>query len=194
MDIERRIEELLESISNNDKYNSCVFEAPGIYFVIGNGSLWEIPDSSNGTPKGGVPLEIFRGPTAAQNNFIEDLMNKLDFDEEFFNDYLCDCIDFNDEGILEYLEDDEDALSIYKKMKRKVKSSGSPFADIEEFIIALGRYGLDNSLLYYEWDGDFIELYDNICDTGEGRGHYDNLSDSNWIEILENIDSYILHV
>ena len=38
MDNERRIEELLESISNNEKYNGCVFSGRGIYFVIGNGS------------------------------------------------------------------------------------------------------------------------------------------------------------
>ena len=44
MDEERRIEELLESISNNEKYNGCVFWGCGIYFVVGNGSLWEISD------------------------------------------------------------------------------------------------------------------------------------------------------
>lgn len=51
--MENRINELLEAISNNDRYNGCVFWGRGIYFVIGNGKLWEISDDASCSPKGG---------------------------------------------------------------------------------------------------------------------------------------------
>ena len=38
----------------------------------------------------------------------------------------------------------------------------------------------------------FIDLHDNIADTGEERGRYDNMSDEEWIELLENIDEHIV--
>ena len=59
--MENRINELLESISNNDKYNGCVFWGRGIYFVIGNGKLWEISDDASCSPKGGWFPEFFNG-------------------------------------------------------------------------------------------------------------------------------------
>ena len=81
MSEEHGVEELLEAISNNDKYNDCVFSAPGIYFVIGNGKLWEIPDDASSTPKGGWFPDIVSGPTVEENECLAEMMEKLGFDE-----------------------------------------------------------------------------------------------------------------
>jgi len=51
---------------------------------------------------------------------------------------------------------------------------------------------LDSDCLYYEWEGEYIELHDNIADTGEERGYFDSMSDEEWIELLENIDKHIV--
>ena len=58
---------------------------------------------------------------------------------------------------------------------------------MDDLISGFRRFGLDSDTLYYEWEGDWIPFYDNICETGEGRGYYDSLSDDEWIKILENI-------
>lgn len=63
---------------------------------------------------------------------------------------------------------------------------------LDDFVNALTRYGLNNGVLYYEWEGEHIDLHDNICDTGEERGYYDSLSDDDWIDLLENIDEHIV--
>ena len=123
-------------------------------------------------------------------------MDALDFDEDFFRDMIDDCLEFSDEDAIEYFEnnDDEDALGIYKKIKKKVKSGATPFDSINAFVHALCHFDLDNGPLYYEWEGDYIELYGNIYENGAERGYYDNMSDSDWIELLENIDKYVVKV
>ncbi len=194
MDEERRIEELLESISNNEKYNGCVFWGRGIYFVIGNGSLWEISDDASCSPRGGWFPDIVSGPTAEENACLQRMMDELGFDEYFFKEIIDDYGEFDDEYVLEYFEDneDEESAKIYRRMKKKIESGKTPFATIDDFASAVGRYGLESDCLYYEWEGEYIDLYDNICETGESRGSYDSMDDGEWIALLENIDEHIV--
>ena len=194
MDEERRIEELLESISNNEKYNGCVFWGRGIYFVVGNGSLWEISDDASCSPRGGWFPDIVSGPTAEEDACLQKMMDELGFDEYFFKEIIDDYGEFDDEYVLEYFEDneDEESAKIYRKMKKKIESGKTPFATIEDFASAVGRYGLESDCLYYEWEGEYIDLHDNICETGESRGSYDSMDDGEWIELLENIDEHIV--
>ena len=193
-DQEVRLAELLTAISNDPKYAGCVFEAPGIYFVVCNGEIREISDDASSSPKGGWFPDIVTGPTEEESECLAGLMDALGFDEDFFRDYLDDCIDFDEEDAEEYFEgnDDEDSLKIFRKLKRKVASGKTPFASMEELVSALMRYDLDSDTLYYEWEGEYIEFYDNIRDCGERRGYYDSLSDGDWIGILEDIDEHVV--
>ena len=191
---EEYIQQLLTTISNNDKYNGCVFHGPGIYFVIGNGSLWEISDDASCSPRGGWFPDIVSGPTLEENKYLEEMMKKYDIDEYFFSELIDDCGEFDDEYVLEYFEDNEDdeSAKIYLKMKKQIESGKTPFETIDDFVSALGRYGLESNCLYYEWEGEYIDLHDNICDTGEARGSYDSMSNEEWVTLLENIDDHIV--
>ena len=191
---EEYIQQLLTTISNNDKYNGCVFHGPGIYFVIGNGSLWEISDDASCSPRGGWFPDIVSGPTLEENKYLEEMMKKYDIDEYFFSELIDDCGEFDDEYVLKYFEDneDEESAKIYRKMKKQIESGKTPFETIDDFVSALGRYGLESNCLYYEWEGEYIDLHDNICDTGEARGSYDSMSNEEWVTLLENIDDHIV--
>lgn len=191
-----RLDELLEAISNDDKYHGCVFEGCGIYFIIKSGKILEISDDASDSPRGGWFPDIVTGPTAEEFACLTEMMEDLEFDEDFFRDMIDDCVEFSDEEAIEYFEgnDDEESLKIYKKIRKKVRSGATPFKSVDDFVNALARYGLDYGTLYYEWEGDFIDLYDNICDTGEERGYYDSMGDSDWIEILEDIDNHIVKI
>ena len=192
--MENRINELLETISNDSKYNGCVFWGRGIYFVIGRGKLWEISDDASCSPKGGWFPDIFNGPTAEEDECLTSLMESLEFDEDFFRELIDDCGEFDEEYVEEYFEDneDEDSLKIYRKIKRKINSGKTPFESVNDFASALMRYGLDENCLYYEWEGEFIDLHDNIAETGEERGSYDSMSDEEWVNLLVNIDDHIV--
>lgn len=192
--MENRINELLESISNNDRYNGCVFWGDGIYFVIGNGKLWEISNDASCSPKGGWFPEIVTGPTEEEDACLTSMMESLGFDEDFFRELIYDYGEFDEEYVEEYFEDneDEDSLKIYLKIKKKIDSGKTPFETVNDFASALTRYGLDNNCLYYEWEGEFIDLEYNIAETGEERGYFDSMSDEEWIKLLENIDEHIV--
>lgn len=194
MDEERKIEQLLEAISSNEKYNSCVFWGPGIYFVIGNGNLWEISDDASCSPKGGWFPDIVCGPSVEENICLQKMMEKLGFDEYFFSEFIFDCDEYDDETAIEYFEenDDEESLEIYRKMKKMIESGKTPFVSMDAFVCAVGRYGLEPDCLYYEWEGEFIDFHNNIAETGESRGYYDNLSNSDWITLLQDIDRHIV--
>lgn len=124
---ERRMQELLDTISSDEKYAGCVFWGPGIYFVIENGSLWAIPDDAGCSPRGGWFPDIIAGPTSEESECLQKMMDELGFDEEFFNEIIEDYGEIDDDYVQEYFEDndDEDAAKLYRKMKRKV-NSGTP--------------------------------------------------------------------
>ena len=88
--MENRINELLEAISNEEKYNGCVFWGRGIYFVIGNGKLWEISNDVGGFPRGGWFPDIVTGPTPDEVKCLTEMMSSLGFDESFFSTLIED--------------------------------------------------------------------------------------------------------
>lgn len=193
MEMDERISTLLWEISQSEKYAGCVFSAPGIFFIIENGKIREISNDVSGSPRGGWFPDLVTGPTEEENACLKALMNKLDFDEYFFDEVLEEIGEFDEEAIVEYFEEnDEDSLEIYEKMARKIEAGKTPFESMDDFVNALKRYGLCCGVLYYEWEGDYVDLHENIEEIGEEPGYYDSLSKEEWISILEDIDNHIV--
>lgn len=44
-----------------------------------------------------------------------------------------------------------------------------------KFAYALTRFELDYDL-YYEWEGEYIRLFNDICDCGDEPDNYNNIS------------------
>lgn len=185
------LDALLRVASENEKYDNSVFEAPGIYFAINNGKIYEIPDDASCSPRGGWFPEIFRGPTDEQNIFIDRIITQFGIDESFFSEMVWDLgDDFETSDVFEYFEEDENALSIAHSIKRICDTEAIPFKSFEELIIIFERYGCNYELLYYMWEGTVIEMNDNIVCCGEPVGSYESFSTEKWIEIINNLDEY----
>jgi len=194
-DIEKKIGELLHKLSEEGNTYGEIYEVSCVFFIIANDEIWEIPNDAGGSPKGGWFPDIVAGPTVEEDAYLRAMMEKYDFDECFFKDYLDDCMEYDEDSALEYFEEtDEDVLKTFNNMLKEVKSGKTPFATMEDFVSAVGRYGLDSGWLYYDWEGEWIDFYENIAETGEERGYYDNLSDEEWLAILENLDKYKVQV
>ena len=191
---EEQLNNLLQAISDCEKYNEAVFEGPGIYFAISRGELWEISNDASCSPKGGWFPDIVTGTTEEECEYIEKLMDELGFDDYFFDDLFMYLDEFNDNEIVEFFKEgeDEEAYELCQQIAEEIKSDESPFASFEDFVKKQRLRHLEHGKLYYEWEGDYIEFFDNICDTGEARGYYEKLSDDEWIEILENIEDHIV--
>ena len=192
--MENAINEALKKISEDPKYDRAVFQARGVYFVIGNGEIWEISDDAGCTPRGGWFPEIYTGLSEEKNKFIEECMEEYDIDEYFFDEMLEYLFEPDEEELLEYFEeqDEEDQLQIFKSMQSTVKKGKTPFDSIKELVTSFSRYGLEEDTLYYEWEGEHIDLHENIASYGEERGQIDNLTDEERLNILNNIDKYLV--
>ena len=179
---------LIHDISENEDLSNNVYSARGIYFVVVNDAIYEISDDASCSPRGGWFPDIVKGPSDEEAAFISKCLEKYDIDEYFFDEYLEDAFEYDEDSALEYFEEnDEDALKVFKALLKAVEKGNTPFETMDDLISAFRRFGLDGDTLYYEWEGDWIPFYDNICETGEGRGYYDSLSDDEWIKILENV-------
>ena len=187
---EQRIEQLVEQISANEKYDGCVFEAPGIYFSIVNGEILTISDDASCSPRGGWFPDVVTGPNDEQRAYLQEKMLELHFDSDFFSEALENC-DFED--VESYMEEseDEESLNIFRKLQEEVESGNTPFSTMESLVRKINCFDLDSDL-HYIWEGEFIHFYENICDTGELPGYFDSIDDAEWIRILENIDNYIV--
>lgn len=189
------LEELLQKLSEDAAYQNAVFHARSVYFIVHNGEILEISDDASCGPKGGWFPDIYKGLSPEKNAFIEECMEKFDIDECFFEEPLqhfdAEDIDY----IVEWFEDeeDDDSLEVLKYLQNAVEQGEAPFNTMEAVIKAFSRTGLDPSLLYYEWEGSHIEFYDNIAWTGEERGVFERMSDEEWLDILSNIDNYIVN-
>lgn len=193
MEKEERIIVLLREISEDERYVGSVFSAPGIYFTIHNGEIREISNDAGNSHRGQWFPELITGPSSEENACLEAFMKKLGFDECFFDDILDEFGEFDEDDTVAYFEDnDEDSLEIYKKIAKKVDGGKTPFDSMEDFVWALKHYGLDSGALYYEWEGEYINLHENICEAGEGKGYFESFSAEEWISILENMDKYIV--
>lgn len=188
-----RKEDLLKQISSDEKYRYRVFWGPGIYFVIVNGGILTISDDASCSPRGGWFPAIVTGPTDAERECLQKMMKTLEFDETFFSELIEECGEFDEDYVEDFFgdNDNEESLRIYRKIERKVKTGKTPFASMEQLVSALSRIELDDDL-YYEWEGEYIHFFNNICDTGEAPGSYENLSTADWVDLLENIDSHIV--
>ena len=120
-------------------------------------------------------------------------MKRYEIDDGFFNEIIEEYMGFDEAYVSELFEEknDKESLEIYHKIEKEIKNKNTPFESVDELVSALTRYELDGEL-YYEWEGMYIPFYENICETGEPAGSYDDFSTEEWIEILKNIDNHIV--
>ena len=190
----QRLSSLIHKIDKDEKYAFKVFWAPGIYFSIINGEIFTISNDASCSPRGGWFPPIVTGPTAIEKACLNQMMAEWHFAESFFDDVINYYGELQLDYAFEYFEenDDEDALEILKKIEHALLSKKTPFESIEELASALRRIDLETNELYYEWEDVFIHFYNNIWECGEKSGTYEDLTQEEWIEILENIDKHIV--
>ena len=187
---EQKIAQLIQKIADDPKYAGCVFEGSGIYFAIVNGEILTISNDASCSPRGGWFPDIVSHPSEEKETYLVQKMNELGFDEDFFYEAA---EEYGPDGVDCYFEDEEDeaGLEICRKIAEEIDAGGTPFDSMEDFVKALQLLELDDDL-YYEWEGEYIHFYNNICETGEAPGSFDSIDNAEWIRILENIDNYIV--
>ena len=186
---EAKLEALIHEISERDDFE--VYEAGSVFFIVSNDFIKEIPNDASCSPKGGWFPDIVRGLSKEESDKLETLMEDHDFSPFFFDDFLSEYFEYDEDSAREYFEEqsDEDKAT-FERILKLFDSENPPYDSIHDLISAMKRCELESDTLYYEWEGEWIPFYENIVDTGEDRGYYESMSDEEWLRILENIDSY----
>ena len=194
MEEEGRLEQLVEQLAEDDNVSGKVYETCGIFFIITTGrGIVEMSSESGASPRGGNSVEVFRGPSDDVKQMMSGIITKLNISEdlidtlsEYFNPW------YAEESCMEGLEDElsREDYDTLMNLKRIIDTGKSPVDSIAEFIELYQKMDLDHNTLYYEWEGEFIDLYDNICECGEESISTGYLSEDEWIDILENLDIY----
>lgn len=193
----KTIQELIDKISTDEKLKRNIYEVAGIYFVVCN-DIWEISNDASCSPKGGWFPQIYSGPNNEERQFITEIIDKYDVEETFFEEYLAeiyvDPCDIEADELIAYFEENENEESVnkIKGILKELSNKKSPFSELGQFATKFRRLNLDHDTLYYDWEGEVINFYENICDYGKKRGSFESLSDEVWIDILTNIEDYVV--
>lgn len=173
-----------------------VYESNCAYFVITEDDIYEIPTNTGDTPKGGSYLDLFYGPAKEKQDAAKIIMDKYSIDEYFFINIYDWPEDYDLEGeeafsVFEGNDDDKRNSGIIREIQNTVISGKTPFKTVAEVAETFKLYGLDPACQYYEYDGEYFEVEENILECGEPRGTYSGNSDYDWLEILDNLDDYL---
>ena len=182
---------LFQEISENPELCGGVYEVNGAYFIVREDGIREISTNASDAPRGFWFPDIVVGPTSEESKAVKELMEKYNIGADFFTECYDSISEFDSDIAKDYFEDEEqyEKLSKFTLMRKDVKDGACVFKNMDALVKAFRLYGLDN-ILYYEWEGEWVDFYDNISDFGECRGTYESLDDEEWIEVLENLESY----
>ena len=179
---------------NESDYSYGVYEDFGCYFILGRKSILEMSSDSGDSPRGGF-LDIVTGLSKKDSEAVKQITDKLDKNGElediFYEIYQDIDEEFDDDDAIDLFEcnDDEDNLKLYKKLMKAVKNSDGVFESVCDFAHKYNMRDLEEGTLYYEWEGEYIDLFDNVNECGEARGTFEDLSTKEWILRLLRLDN-----
>ena len=188
-------EDFIKILANDDKYDGEIFEGYNCYYVISDAGLRAISNDASCSPKGGWFPEIVTGLPSEQTKHALEIAQKLNIDIDFFRkakeDMCVDICDIDCKDFLEYYEEDnEEDLKNYKKLETMVVSGETKFEDMTQLIKAFLLNELDAGVVYYEWEGTWIDMYENILDFGDDIYELNEIAE--WLELILEEDAYTL--
>lgn len=191
--VENQITRKLHEISKTPELSACVFECATFFFVVKDGEILEMPNDASESPKGGWFPDIVTGLPSELEDYIRSHQGQLDFDDEFLEDLQENVDDdMSTEDIIALYDDDEDRQDCLRRLAELLADPSCPFHSMQHYLACLPLFGLEPDRLYYEWEGDYIDLWENVADCGEERGSYDDFEPEDWLEVLNDIRSYIV--
>lgn len=199
-------EKLLEAIDNaNEKCPGKVFYAFNGYFTLYEGGIDYLSDQYGDGPKGGGAIPIFTGLKDEDEEYLESLLEEYDINASVFSHKLNDSFPFTlpseisadeyEDEVFQLWEDDEEHEPSedeqkYFNLKKAVESGKTKYKTMDELLDNVYRLGLSPDTLYYPWEGGSVELQDTIAWSDEDALYV--ATEEKWIEVLNNIESYVV--
>ena len=154
----------------------------------------DICDDAGNCPRGDIFPEIVTGLVDDDFMVLKAFMEDIGFDENFFSEVHAEYGYFDENDAAAYFADrgDKDSSEVLDRILSAISCSTSPYTSWKDFWHTYHRIGLDKDILYFAWDGEYVDLYENIRVTGDKRGNYDSMTFAEWVDVLTNIDHFIV--
>ena len=175
------IQELLSSISARAPRE--IYNAVGSYFIIKDGELLAIPDTTDA----GNGFDVFRAPSAEEKEHVRSVLKQARVQRKMFSEILGLYGVENTDELIDYYESEDNTAAV--KAIRRIEGTGEDPYDI---LFKSALLDTEDEEYGYCYDGHWIPLYENIEDTGEEYHITDMIDDDELIEILQNIEDYAL--
>jgi hypothetical protein len=130
--------------------------------------------------------------TGDKAEYIDGLKRRFSIESKSF-DHDFDWAMWYDafDGLDNAVDDDtSETADILRQIKQEIDDGKTPFETLDQCITALHRSDLEPGFLYFYWEDDYIELYDNVAEFGEPAGTWDSFSEEDWKEILSDLERY----
>ena len=205
------LKKLIADIGNNEKYRGAVFTTDDLFFVIDDDKILAVYEISD---------YFISNYTKEEFEEVQRIEKELKLNYKIFLPYKGNQV-YSLEELIEYYEDEEDEegkIEQIEKLIEALNDEKSIFFDREqEFLGIFLNQELESGVAYVhsDWDHDesyyynlpysigvYDKLYDVIVDEAEFiyPDYIEEYDEPNaqeeecdrWIEILSNIDSYIL--
>ena len=212
------VNNLIEELSDDETVNSEIYDDGVYYLSFGSGKIFAMPNSSDDLPRGGTAPDVVTGLSPEDKAAVEAIIDKFGIDtiddlfdeasDELWFSYYERYPEFEDDDMIEYFEDEGDddfpprrmseeqkekkrkQLSLYKDLMAEVAKYKDNFEKTSDFYDMYRRRELTHGCLYYGYEGDFIDLVDNVNDFGEDALKYFKASEL--LDILLNLDMYVV--
>ena len=215
-ELENLVNNLIIELSADEAVSSAAYDDGVYYFVFGDGKIFAMPNSSDDLPRGGTAPDVVTGLSPEDKAAVEAIIDKFGSDtiddlfdgasEELWFNYYERYPEFEDDDMIEYFEYEGDddfppmrmsdeekeekrkQLSLYKELIAEVEKYKDSFEKTSDFYDKYRRRELTHGYLYYGYEGDFIDLIDNVNDYGEDALEY--IKPSELLNFLFNLDTY----
>ncbi len=218
-EVEFLYDSLVLELSEDKEISSKVYWENDYYFTFHKGKVYYMLSYDDCWPKGGVSPDVVTGLSEKDKKAVKVIIdrfgsNKIDdlfkqASEDLMFNYFEHYPEFEDDDMLDYFseeieEDEDDFLSqededkekenekllLYKDLIAEVGKYKDCFEKTSDFYDKYRRKELKYGVLYYGYEGMFIELRENLIECGDDPKNNDEILD--FLEYFTDLENRIV--
>ncbi len=218
-EVETLYDSIVSELSRNKEIASKVYWGNDYYFTFFKGNVYYMLSYDDCWPKAGSSPDVVTGLSEKDKTAVDAIIGKFGNDEidnlfdqaaaDLWFEYYEHYPKFEDDDMIEYLSDEGDddfpprglseeekeekkkKLSLYKDLLKEVKKYKDSFEKTSDFYDKYRRIDLEYGILYYGYEGMWIELQDNVIDCGDDPKDNDEMLE--FLEYFRDLENRIVN-
>ena len=215
---EELYDSVVAELSQDKEISSKVYWNSDYYFTFFKGKVYYMLSYDDCWPKPGSSPDVVTGLTDIDRQSVNKIVEKFGNDviDDLFDDaaealwfnYYEHYPEFEDDDMIEYFEDEGDddfppmrmseeekankrkKLSLYKDLIAEIDKYKDSFEKTSDFYDKYRRIDLEYGVLYYGYEGMWIELRENLIDCGDDPKDNDEMLD--YLDCIMDLENHVV--